>query len=130
MRSALGTCERLGVKSPVARVTVLGFATSVHLPGTHRRSRAVVRQTFDDRESGAAIGAVDVGIPVSAVRRVEQLGETSFADRQVWRDAHGGRIAASAFPDRELSALFDRGSRNIKRTDHCRGRFVSGKSMK
>src|SRR5215475_1886165 len=70
-RAAFRAGRRLGVKSAVVGIFVLGAARVPHRKLTHRRLRAVIRHVLDDRKSRAAIDAVDERVTKAPVTRVE-----------------------------------------------------------
>ena len=66
-----------------------------HLEAGHRRRRPVKGHAADDRESRAAVRAVDERVAVAAVVGVEQLVQAVGAGRGVGRDAASGDAAAT-----------------------------------
>jgi hypothetical protein len=72
----------------VERIFVIVLASGTHFPGGDRRVGAIVGQAFDDRITGSAIGAIDIGILVSSVGRVSHFPQTLVAERQIWRDTN------------------------------------------
>ena len=109
-RAAVRAGVRLGVKTPVRRVVVLGPAGRAHREAGHCGVRPVVGDVAHDREAGAAVGAVGERVAKAPVGGVEQLGEAVGAGGAVGRD-RGARLAAGrALPDREaeLAELLER----------------------
>ena len=78
-----GTRVGLGVKTAIDRIVVLRLAFGAHLEGSHRRLRPVVGDVPDDGEAGAAVGAIDEGIAVAPVVRVEEFPQAVVADGDV-----------------------------------------------
>ena len=60
--------------------------------------RAVVGQAADHRVARTAVGAVDVGIAIPPIARVEQLREAFLAHRQIGRDARRWAARARGSP--------------------------------
>ncbi len=71
------------MEAAVGRVVVFTLALRAHLEGAHRGVGAVVRKLPQNREARAAIGAVDKGVKIAPVARVEQLRHASIASCQV-----------------------------------------------
>ena len=93
-RTARRTRHGLRVEAPIAGSLVLLPAGLAHREVAHRRSRPVVREGLDDRESRTAVGAVDERVPVPAIVRVEELAQARVAGGGVGRDEP---IAGGAF---------------------------------
>ena len=72
-RSAVRAGDRLGMKSPVARVGIFGRAVRAQAEACHGRIGAVVRQALDQGVARAALGAIDEGIAVAAIVRIVQV---------------------------------------------------------
>jgi len=94
--------RRLGMETSVAGVFVLRAAFVAHGKRRHRRFRAVVRNVLDNGVPGTAVGAVDKGIPVTAVLRIAQLAQAVVARGQVRRHQHGSSALLAALPDRKI----------------------------
>ena len=56
-------------------IVVLRLAGGAHFEARHRGLRAVVGNAARDGEARAAVGAVEEGIAVAAVARIEQLAQ-------------------------------------------------------
>src|SRR5207302_4809539 len=57
-RPAQPTGDRLGVKTPIARIGIFAAAVCAQAETPHRCVRPVIRQTFDDAEARAALRAI------------------------------------------------------------------------
>ena len=101
-RAAFPARHGLRVEAPVAHVVVLGRALLAHRKHAHRGQRAVVGDAFDDRVARAAVGAVDVGVAVAAVLRVEHSREALIAHAGVRGDERARAPVALADVDFEL----------------------------
>ena len=109
-RSAVWAGHGLGVEPPVGRVPVFPRAGRTHGKGLHARAFAIVRKRLDDRESRAAVRAVDERVAVPAVSRVEELGETRVAGGDVRRDhASSARRPSARAPRRRTRRPGGRG---------------------
>jgi hypothetical protein len=86
MRAADRAGIGLGVKAPVRRVIIFPLAVRAHGEDAHGGVGPVVRDVGDDGEAGAAVGAVDEGIAVAAVGRVEKLPQAVWAGGYIRRD--------------------------------------------
>src|ERR1700693_5180195 len=101
-RAAGGAGYKLRVKTPVSGIGVFGVAFGVEQPTAHGGVLPVVRQAEHDGVTRTAVGAIDVGIPVTPVSRIEKLVQAVIANREIRRNANRGMIAALACPDGEL----------------------------
>jgi len=64
---------------------------------SHGSFWTVVRNIFDNGITGAAIGAVQKGVKITAVVRIEKFGQTFIADRDIRRDKRGDGFGIPAF---------------------------------
>ena len=80
----------LGVKTPVLRVVVFGLAQLTHVEMSHGGVWPIVRQRFDNAETGAAVGTVDKGIQITAVVWIEQLASAICTGGDIRQ--HNGRF--------------------------------------
>jgi hypothetical protein len=65
--------HRLGVEAPIQRIFVFGAAVVTEREIRHGGVWTVVGNVLDDGEARSAIGAVDEGIEVAPVIRIEQF---------------------------------------------------------
>lgn len=98
-RPTLGAGDWLCVKTPVSRGLVLSLAVGAHLERGHSGIRAVVGQALDYAVARAAVSAIDEGVAIAPVGRVEHFAETFRADRDVGQDNGGFAPAFSRFAD-------------------------------
>ncbi len=110
LRPALGTSDRLGVKTAIGRVVILGLACRTHGESRHRSSRPIVGQLADDRPARAAIRAVSERIADPPLMRIANLLATGIAGGQIGGNSRSRRRIArgqanfeSARPIVELS---------------------------
>ena len=82
-RPADGTAVRLGVVAPVFDVVVFPVAVRAHGKDAHGGLRPVIGHILDDGKAWAAIGAVDKGITVTPVFRIQQLPQAVVTDADV-----------------------------------------------
>ncbi len=128
-RAALRAGVGLGVEAAVGWVLVLCAAAVAHGEAGHRGALAVVWDAQDDREAGAAGGAVDEGVAVAAVGRVAELGQAVVAGGGVGRDGGGRRGAALAGEDGE-AAIAERGHlARLDPLDARQGRGLAGQPL-
>jgi len=92
----------LSVVTAVLRVVVLCGAEIVKGPIPHRRIDPVVRKGAKQLCSEGTIPAVDVGIPITLVRWIEQFLQARIANRKVRSDPDGESAASMAFANREF----------------------------
>src|ERR1700722_6190836 len=102
-RAAGGASYGLRMKAPVGGMGVFGGAFVVEQPVVHGRVLPVVRQAKHDGVTRTAVGAIDVGIPVMPVSRIEKLFQAVIANREVRRNTNRGMIAPLARPDSEVA---------------------------
>ena len=88
-RAALKARVGLCMKAPVGGVGVLFLACWAHSKLRHRCFGAVVRQLAHDGKARTAVSAVDEGIMVATIIRVEQLFHASVARCQIGRNKRG-----------------------------------------
>ena len=113
----------LGVMAPVLRVAVLGRAFRAHRKPGHGGMRAVVGNARDDGKARPAVRAVDEGIAVPPVLRVQQLRLAVRAQAQIRRDRGpgGSRVGGQ---DRKPIAAKRWRLRRIQGEEHRAGRAV------
>src|SRR5271154_1203659 len=90
------------MKAAVGGIGVLPGTEIIHGPIRHGGIRAIVREAPDNAVARSAVGAIDVGIVVALVLRIEKLLQTFLADRKGCRDAHRGLLFARALANREI----------------------------
>ena len=95
MRAADGAGIGLGVEAAVEWVVILGLALRTHEETCHRGVRAVIRERFDDGEARAAVGTIGERVPVTTIRRVEDLAQAVGAGGDVGE--HQGRYGPAGF---------------------------------
>src|SRR4051794_22631874 len=78
-RAARRTRVRLRVEAPVRRIAILRHARAAHREPRHGGALAIVGRALDDGEARTAARAVEEGITVAAVGRIEQLAQTIVA---------------------------------------------------
>ena len=86
VRPADRTAVRLGVVAAVFNVVIFPFAVRAHGEAPHGGQRPIVGHVPHDGEARAAVGAVDEGVAVSPVLRVQQLPFTVLTEADVRRD--------------------------------------------
>ena len=75
--------DRLGVKTAVGRIAVLGFTRPAERERRHCRGRAVVGHGADNGKPRPAVGAVDKRIAIAAFAWVAHLSQTRRAGRGI-----------------------------------------------
>ncbi len=100
-RAAVGAGIGLGVEAPVGRIVVFRAAGRTHRKAPHRGPRPIVWNVFDDTVARPAMRTVDERVAVAAVRRIEELGKTIGAGREVRQHLGGRRARRIARPDFE-----------------------------
>ena len=83
------------MEAPVERIGIFLRTGGTHGKDIHRGGGPIVGKALDDGEARAAVGAVDEGVVVTAVRGVEKLAEAVGAGSDVGRDersALGARV--------------------------------------
>jgi len=98
--------DRLGVKATTQRVGIFRGTGGIHRPRGHRGRGPIVGQAEEDRVSRAAVCAVDVGISIPLVGRVEAFSQAVFAYRQIGRDMDSGTLRVMALADVEFLQIF------------------------
>jgi hypothetical protein len=83
LRTTLRAGDRLRVKASVAGIFVFRLAFGAHLEDRHRCVWTVVRNGPHNREAWAAIGAIGERVPVTARRRIPDLGQALIARGRV-----------------------------------------------
>src|SRR4029077_12774783 len=100
MRSADGACDGLGMKAPIRRIAVLCGAMLIQEPRGHRGTGAIVRQASNHAVARAAVRAIDIGIMIAMIPRIEEFLKAILAHWQVGRDSNRRPAFAGAFPNR------------------------------
>ena len=71
LRSALIAANRLGIVSSALWGVILAVTSRAHREHLHARSDPVIGEPFQDREPGSAARAVDKGVEIPSVFRIE-----------------------------------------------------------
>ena len=108
MRPADRAAVRLGVVAAVFDVVVFPLAVGTHGEAPHGGERTVVGHVFDDGEAGAAVGAVEEGVAVSPVARIEQLLPAVLTETDVRGDEGVALLFHQTRQDREALTALDR----------------------
>ena len=82
------------MEAAVERVVVFCLASRAHGKDLHGCLFAIIRDILHDGEAGAAVGAVDEGVAIAPVGRVEQFAKAVVAGRTIRRDE---RLALDSF---------------------------------
>src|ERR1700736_2994974 len=90
------------MKPAIRRIVVLRLAERIHRPLSHGSVDPVVGQGEDDAVARSAVCAIDVGISVASIGRVEAFFQAFFADGQIRRDADSGPLRAMTLSNGEL----------------------------
>ena len=77
------------METAVGRIVIFGSALGAHRKLGHGSFGAVVGQVTHDGEARPAIGAIDEGVMVAAVLRIEQLFHAGIAGGQIGRHQRG-----------------------------------------
>ena len=80
------TGDRLGMKTPVARILILRLTRWTERKPGHGGKGAVVGNAGHDGPAGTAVGAGDEGVPVAAISWIKQLTQAIGAQGRVRRD--------------------------------------------
>ncbi len=115
-RAAGGTGVGLGMETPIRRILVLGAAIGAHAERGHAGVGPVVGDALDDRQPGSAVGAIDKGVAVATVRRIEQLGPAGGTGGRVGHDT-GAHRALAAGGDAEIRRRLTPHRRAFERVD-------------
>jgi len=75
VRAARRAGDRLGVVAPRGWIPVLGATGGTEGKISHCRLRPVIRDAGDERKTRTAVGAINKGVVITAIVRVEELGE-------------------------------------------------------
>jgi len=76
----------LGMKSTVEWIIVFGLAVRAHAEMAHGGLGAVIGNVIDDGISRTTVGAVNKGISISTIVRIEKLIFTVIADGYIRRN--------------------------------------------
>ncbi len=107
MRAAFRAGIGLGMEATVERIVILGLALGTHWKDGHRGLGPVIRDAASDGEARTAVGAVQEGISIAAIRRVEKFAETVGTGGCIGWDA--GAYAAEDFARYDTEAGLARG---------------------
>jgi hypothetical protein len=118
----------LAMKAPVQGGVVLGSAALAHDKMVHRSVGAIIRQRLDDAEAGAAIGAVDKGIAMTPIVRLEDLAQTTPAGRDIRKDESGLLTSRFAIPYDKRRVADGRKPRGFEAVDMRVRRQLSGQA--
>ena len=126
-RPAVRASDRLRVEAAIGRVVVFGGAALAHGERRHGGGRTVVGQGTDDGEPRTAVSARHEGVPVTAVVRVEQLGDAVVADGDVGRNRGSGTGDRLAVDDAKAAVAHAVGADidDVDSTDRCQRRRLS-----
>src|SRR5450759_1652651 len=102
LEAAGGAGHRLCVKSAVEWVFVFLFARRAEWETGHGGVGPIIRDVVDDAKARAAVCAVDEGVTITAVGRIEEFSLAVRADRDVGRNRDKFTGLGLAFVDREL----------------------------
>ena len=95
-RAALPASVGLGMKTPVERIFVFRQTCRAHRKRRHRGARPVIRDIANDGKARSAVGAIDEGIAIATVARVEHFTHAIRADRDVRRNEGANFFALAA----------------------------------
>ena len=122
--SAVRASNRLRVKAAIAGIFIFSVAVAIERPISHGSVGAVIGQTEDNRVARTTVRTVDIGIPISPVRRVQKLAQARIADREVGRNANRGPFPSLALADGELIQANRRRAVHFDFRDARRGRSL------
>ena len=128
-RTAGGAACRLSVEAAGSGVLIFCATFCAHGKGRHRRLRPVIRPCarWHNRQSRAAIGAIQEWIAVAAVGGIEQFPEALLANGHVRRNEYFTRNVGLAGLDAKARASPLMACAPLKRCDEC-GRGGGGRS--
>jgi hypothetical protein len=90
------------METPVCRIFIFLPALLAQPEDRHGGSLAVIGDIPDDGEPGPTIGAVDEGVVVASVSRIEELFKAIIASGDVRGYLRTGNAGLSALKDTEL----------------------------
>jgi hypothetical protein len=93
LRPAVGAGYRFGVEAAIADIAILTFAGGTQFEASHGGVRPVIRQSFDQRVSRAALGTVDKRVTVTPVCRGIEFGQAVVTDEIIRRQVDIGITA-------------------------------------
>ena len=126
--AAIIAADGLGVVTAAGGVVVLGTARPAHGEDPHAGPFPVVGHGVQNGQPGAAGGAIDEGMQITAVRGVEKLLPALGADADIGRNEDVPRLV-EAFDDGKSVILFFLVDAHIGLEDHGTGRRVGGKTV-
>ena len=111
----------------IQRVIVFRLTLRAHDELVHRGLGAIVGNILNDREAGAAVGAVGERIGKATVLRGEDLPLAILAGSNVRRDQLAYAHLVAALSDDEIGVPFDRVVACFNRLDPCARRGLAPK---
>lgn len=84
--STFKTSVRLSMKPSIGWIVILALTRWTHLEMLHRSKRSVVRNILDDGVARSTVCAIDEGIEIASVARVEQLTQTFITNGDIGRN--------------------------------------------
>src|SRR5262249_1258345 len=90
------------MEAPIQRVIVFGMTYGTHSKHRHGCARPIIRNVARNGESRAAIRAVNEGITISAVRRIEQFLQALVTGGNVGGNQGTNRFALVRRDDAEF----------------------------
>jgi hypothetical protein len=103
-RSAGRTGQRLGVKTAVQGVLVLGPAARTERKSGHGSVRPVIRKAHDEGVARTTLGTVDERVAMAAILRVRQLRQALLTGEVIGRHEDSGLLAVLTVEDVESAA--------------------------
>jgi hypothetical protein len=100
----------LSIETAIVRVSILCFTIVIQRPIAHGSVDPVVGQAQDNRIARTTIRAIDIGVPVTPVRWIQQFLQAPAADGKIWGNADGGPVAALALANGEFTQATRRGA--------------------
>ena len=112
------------MKTPVSGIVILGGAELIERPWLHRGIAAIVRKSEGHGIAGAAIGAVDIRIAMTAIGGIEEFSKTIVAYGQIRRNTNSGAITALRLANREILKANRIGGLNFNCRNDCGRRGI------
>src|SRR5262245_9701423 len=74
------------MKPTISRILILGSAFIAHAERSHGGAVTIIGRAGHDRQPRSTVSAIEKGIAVSAVRRIEELSQARVAGGHIGRD--------------------------------------------
>jgi hypothetical protein len=110
--------------STIHGIVIFSPTGITHREARHRSFRSIIRHTLDQGEPRAAVRAIDEGIAVPSVARIQELSKTVIACCEIGGAEGSLSCVAGGFENPEATLALYSPIPHVGRTDFCVWRYV------